>query len=56
MFMDNKIEMNKFKTIKISPELHNIIKKYCNDNNYKMNGWIENKLKKIMISLDEKNN
>jgi len=42
--------MNKssFKTVKISPELHKLIKVYCVSNNLKMNEWIEFNLKKII--------
>lgn len=54
--MDKKIEMSQFKTIKISPKLHNDIKEYCNKNSYKMNNWIEKQLEKIINSLNDKKN
>lgn len=54
--MDEKIDTSKFKTIKISPELHTIIKEYCNNNSYKMNNWIEKQLEKIINSLNDKKN
>jgi len=47
---------NEFKTIKISPELHNKLKKYCKDNDFKLNSWIQKQLEKIINSLDEKKN
>lgn len=50
------MKTNEFKTIKISPELHNKIKNYCNDNDYKLNNWIEKQLKKIIENLNDKEN
>ena len=52
MFM----KLNEYKTVKISPELHKIIKKYCVNNDLKMNTWIEEQLKKLIIDLDAKKN
>ncbi len=37
--------MKKFKTIKISPELHTELKVYCSENQLKLNKWIEKQLK-----------
>jgi len=45
--------MKNFKTVKISPELHRLLKLYCVKNSFKLNTWIEEELKKI---YDEKNN
>ena len=51
------MKINEYKTIKISPELHKIIKKYCDEHDYKLNNWIEKRLKKIIDELnDSKNN
>jgi predicted HicB family RNase H-like nuclease len=51
------MKLNQYKTIKISPELHKIIKKYCVNNELRMNNWIEEQLKKIIVNLnDEENN
>lgn len=50
------MKLNEYKTIKISPESHKIIKDYCNDNGLKMNRWIEKELLKIMKNINEKEN
>lgn len=44
-----------YKTIKISPQLHEKIKNYCNDEGYKLNVWIEKQLEKIMSENAKKN-
>ena len=33
------------KTLKITDETHEILKKYCKDNNLKINSWIESLIK-----------
>lgn len=43
----------KFKTIKISPELHLLLKMYCVKNGIKLNFWIEENLKKIYEKLEK---
>lgn len=40
------------KTIKISESTHNLIKKYCDDNNLKISKWIESV---IIEKIKEKN-
>jgi predicted HicB family RNase H-like nuclease len=50
------MKLNEYKTIKISPELHKMIKKYCVNNDLKMNNWIEKQLKKIIETTNEKKN
>ena len=48
MFM----KINEYKTVKISPELHKTIKKYCVNNDLKMNNWIEEQLEKVINEID----
>lgn len=50
------MKTNEYKTIKISPELHKKIKKYCVSEDLKMNNWIEKELKKIVDELYGKKN
>lgn len=51
------MKLNEFKTIKISPDLHNKIKTYCIKNGFILNRWIEKELEKIIhIKNEEKNN
>jgi predicted HicB family RNase H-like nuclease len=50
------MKLNEYKTVKISPELHKELKIYCDSNNYKLNGWIEGELKKVINEVNEKKN
>lgn len=45
--------LEKYKTIKISPELHQLLKIYCVKNNLKLNVWIEEQLKKIYENIND---
>jgi hypothetical protein len=38
--------MKKIKNIKISPEVHEILKNYCDENNLKMYKFLESLIKK----------
>lgn len=42
------------KTLKISEELHQLIKIYCVKNKLKMNDWVEKELIKIIEKNDNK--
>ena len=42
------------KTLKISEELHQLIKVYCVKNKLKMNNWVEKELLKIIKKNDNK--
>ena len=44
---------SEFKTLKINPELHKKLKKYCNDKGFKLNIWIEKQLEKIIIEYEK---
>ena len=50
------MKLNEYKTIKISPELHKEIKKYCVEKDFKLNDWIEKQLKKMIDELNGKEN
>ena len=42
------------KTILISKQTHELIKKYCIDNTLKINNWVDKILKEYMEKLNEK--
>lgn len=42
------------KTLKISEELHQLVKVYCVKNKLKMNDWVEKELIKIIEKNDTK--
>lgn len=44
-----KEKERKVKTITISEEVHSKIKKYCVDNDLKINEWVETKLQEIIL-------
>jgi len=44
---------SEFKTLKINPELHKKLKKYCNENGLKLNIWIEKQLEKTINSIEK---
>ena len=50
------MKLNEYKTIKISPSLHNELKIYCVTNGYKLNEWIEKQLKETIDIINEKEN
>lgn len=45
------MKTNKYKTIKISPELHKKLKIYCVENSLKLNNWIEEVLNEKIKDL-----
>jgi len=45
---------SEFKTLKINPELHKKVKKYCDENGLKLNIWIEKQLEKIITTIEKK--
>lgn len=51
--MTSKITRSEFKTLKIKPELHIKLKKYCNENGLKLNIWVEKQLEKIIKLINE---
>jgi len=49
--LEEKLKENqpkKVKTITISDDVHNKVKKYCVDNNLKINEWVESKLVELI--------
>ena len=42
-----------FKSLKISPETHKLIKEYCDKMGYKLNVWIE---KQLILKINEVKN
>jgi predicted HicB family RNase H-like nuclease len=47
--------MAKYKTIKLSPELHKKIKNYCEIEGYKLNIWIEKQLSVLIEKINKEN-
>jgi len=43
-----------YKTLKISPDLHKIIKDYCKEEGLIMNVWVEKQLKKNILKQNGK--
>lgn len=50
------MKLNEYKTIKISPNLHQKIKNHCIKNGYVMNRWLEKELEKIINEYNEEKN
>ena len=45
--------MNGKKTLLITEETHTLVKKYCDENNYKINKWVDNFLRKGINKLNK---
>jgi len=50
------MKLNEYKTVKLSPILHNELKIYCVMRGYKLNEWIGEQLEKVIKELNEEEN